>query len=781
MASGKINLSKPSGSSMVGYISWSSSSNGSVANTSTVTATLYMKKDSSVSTLGTFAGTLKIDGTSTSISKYGTWTNSYVKVGSASKTVAHNSNGSKSITISTSVSNSGTTQAGTYSASKTVALDTIPRASSITSSASWIAGNNLSVTVSRHSTAFTHTVTVAVDGVTVASSSGVSTSVTFSSKAFHTKVFKALAQSASKTAKITVTTYSGSAVIGSAATATGTVSAPAASTMKFDSDTAVGAIQNLQVSRGSALLCHKLKYVFGGTEGYILGSSSSAVTTASKSWTVPTGFYQLMKNTQQDTCELILTSYYSGASDSGAEELVQVRTPVSGNFTVKVTGSEPEFNGFTLIDRNAVTNGLTKSHNIMIEGYSTATAVIEPQNKALAKNYAEMSSYLLEAGGQSKEASYSDTDTVQLSLEKIKGDTISVSAYDSRGSYTKVSRTVSLKPYVPVSIANIKLERINGVDTRTLLTMDVYMWKDNFCDTVENRFTECKYTYREAGSDKWDSVYKTIQLDKLVYDEENKLYHLSEEIIGDHQDGFALSGSYDVKVTVSDLLDSSEAVASINSGYPGIYLKRLDDNSNACYQVGVNCVPDEALGNGLHVAGSSITLNGREVTGAPVGSVMGWCTDTAPEDWLLLDGRAVSRTAYPALFAVLGSTYGAGDGSSTFNLPDMRGRVAVGKSTASEFSTLGKKGGAATHTLTTSELPAHTHGSAGAHTHTIPNTANGINGSAVRAESFANASDSGRNLKTGSAGAHTHTSVGGGSAHNNLQPYMVLNYIIKAK
>lgn len=204
------------------------------------------------------------------------------------------------------------------------------------------------------------------------------------------------------------------------------------------------------------------------------------------------------------------------------------------------------------------------------------------------------------------------------------------------------------------------------------------------------------------------------------------------------------------------------------------------ETENVIYQAGINCVPDEAMGGGLHVVGNSITLNG-ELMAIPIGSVMGWCSNVIPNGWLLLDGGLVSRTEYAKLFEILGTVYGEGDGETTFALPDTRSRVVVGKSKNAYFNALGKKDGETEHTLSVSEIPEHTHGSAGAHYHAIPNTANGINGSAVRAESWANASSSGRTLNTGSSGSHTHTAVGGSKAHNNLQPYVVLNYIIKAK
>lgn len=86
------------------------------------------------------------------------------------------------------------------------------------------------------------------------------------------------------------------------------------------------------------------------------------------------------------------------------------------------------------------------------------------------------------------------------------------------------------------------------------------------------------------------------------------------------------------------------------------------------------------------------------VGGLPAGSIIQWGSNTAPANWLICDGSAVSRTVYPSLFAAIGTQYGAGDGSTTFNLPDLRGRVAVGKNSGT-FGTLGATGGAETVAL----------------------------------------------------------------------------------
>lgn len=162
---------------------------------------------------------------------------------------------------------------------------------------------------------------------------------------------------------------------------------------------------------------------------------------------------------------------------------------------------------------------------------------------------------------------------------------------------------------------------------------------------------------------------------------------------------------------------------------------------------------------------------------APTGVVLPFAGSAAPTGWLLCYGQAVSRTTYADLYTAIGTAHGPGDGSTTFNLPDLRGRVGAGKddmggTAASRLTsggsgvagtTLGASGGAETHTLTTPQIPSHTHGLSQAMP-AITNAAGSIN----RASS-----------NTASQASGTSDSTGGGGAHNNTQPTLVLNYIIK--
>lgn len=143
----------------------------------------------------------------------------------------------------------------------------------------------------------------------------------------------------------------------------------------------------------------------------------------------------------------------------------------------------------------------------------------------------------------------------------------------------------------------------------------------------------------------------------------------------------------------------------------------------------------------------------------PTGGVMPYAGSSAPTGWVLCDGSSYLRTGtYAALFAIIGTTYGSVDGTH-FNVPDLRGRVAVGKSTDTEFDTLGETGGEKTHTLTVGEMPSHTH------------TINRNTAASSYGFSYSSSGSGGATALSGS--------TGGDGAHNNLQPYITLNYIIK--
>lgn len=179
------------------------------------------------------------------------------------------------------------------------------------------------------------------------------------------------------------------------------------------------------------------------------------------------------------------------------------------------------------------------------------------------------------------------------------------------------------------------------------------------------------------------------------------------------------------------------------------------------------------------------SFDGANITGLAglnTGLIIPWSTTTAPSGFLECDGTAVSRSTYAALFAVVGTTYGSGNGSTTFNLPDLTDKTVVSRSTANSKS-LAQTGGANTvtptgnisgstgsTTLTSSQIPSHSHNAVGRLC--CAGTPGLNNGQGTNCSSTGS---------TGGGQSHSHNLTANfvGSSTSVLQPYLVLMYIIK--
>ena len=173
------------------------------------------------------------------------------------------------------------------------------------------------------------------------------------------------------------------------------------------------------------------------------------------------------------------------------------------------------------------------------------------------------------------------------------------------------------------------------------------------------------------------------------------------------------------------------------------------------------------------------------IEGIPTATIVPWSSASVPTGFLECNGQTVSRSTYSALFAIVGTTYGAGDGSSTFLVPDLQNNVAVGKSNnkalastggANTVAATGNIGGStANATLSNSQLASHSHGL------TLPAGGDGSNVKAMGNNRQGNLNANFNTNNSGSGSGHSHNMSANftGDSTSVLQPYLTVIYIIK--
>ena len=171
------------------------------------------------------------------------------------------------------------------------------------------------------------------------------------------------------------------------------------------------------------------------------------------------------------------------------------------------------------------------------------------------------------------------------------------------------------------------------------------------------------------------------------------------------------------------------------------------------------------------------------ITGMPVGSITQYAGSSAPSGWLLCDGSNISRTTYSALFSVISTTYGVGDNSTTFGIPDLQNRLPIGKGSGN-FATLNTKAGSDTTalTLSTANIPSHSHFLFNRTSYTssfavLTNTSYVID-VATFGNDASNTANYALQRSSNAANVGLSSTSGSGTAFNAMPPYIVINYII---
>ena len=317
------------------------------------------------------------------------------------------------------------------------------------------------------------------------------------------------------------------------------------------------------------------------------------VTGTSKDYTaIASTIYTLTPNSNTYKARYILTTTQNSQSYTNSKD-----------FNFVVTNSNPTFSNFTYKDINSKITALTGNNQKMVNGYSNIQATVSTANKAVAKNSATMKTYILAIGDKTSiSANYSSTADVNLSINAINSSTLKLSATDSRGNSTTITKTIAASNYLQYSkpvIKSIVAERgTGGIGTEVTLTYSGTFWNSSF-GSVTNALTSIKYYYRVAGSNAAWTTGTTTLSPTISGNNFSQSIIVQGDLAGS---GFDRDKNFEIKVIVTDELDSGENSYVFSSGTPliarhknGIAIKQKYDTS---------------VGGALQTNGTIVALNG---------------------------------------------------------------------------------------------------------------------------------------------------------------------------
>ena len=263
----------------------------------------------------------------------------------------------------------------------------------------------------------------------------------------------------------------------------------------------------------------------------------------------------------------------------------------SGTYSINAADCKPIFDDFAY---STDMNSLTGDNDTIITGKTTSTITISSANKAIGVNSATIVKYRLECGSVNPVELEEDEGTLTGALANCDDRVLKVTAVDSRGLETSVSKTVTnYKVYFNPIYNNAIALRKNGVDSETRLNLEINLWKESF-GSVNNTITELKYRTKTTDSGASWSNWFTISTSELSYDGsiatlEDYLVHLNGS-----SGGFTIGTAFYLQVSTSDELETvlSELVY-ITDGKVGMSLQQ---DNNGDYHAGINEMPDENYG-----------------------------------------------------------------------------------------------------------------------------------------------------------------------------------------
>ena len=503
---GQISLS--GGNSIVSaVIDWSATTNES-ANTTTITAILFVIKNQTTPTSGTWGYSLKVGDRSSTGSEYYQLRDEYWRVTSVTKTVTHNSDGTApSVTISASFTGpSGTSLAGnTWSGSASIKVDSIARNSSLSLGASSVQmGKQLLISINRENPNFTHTLKCAFGGKTI----NIATEVA-SSYAWTVPDLAAYCNnSTSGTATITCIAYNGSTKIGES-TATVTLTVPDATTPSFpDGDVIIGAGNSIGTERGSTNFLLTLTYEFNGANGTIVEKGTSNFI-----WWTPYELAAKIPALTYGTGTLTCITY-NGTAEVGRKSIT-FRAVVPNNST-----TQPKFteDGFVLSPSGVLPEAFA---GMYIRGKTGVRADFTAETP-----YSQIASCKVTVSGMTASGNPATSGYLTVSGEvKVTG-----TVTDARGYSTSVTKTIKVIPYdkprvIPYNGQNIVVcerclaDGLPDSGGQNLLIMAGRKYEPVAVDGVQKNFCELKYRYKASSADEFSDWITLIKETEVLNDE----------------------------------------------------------------------------------------------------------------------------------------------------------------------------------------------------------------------------------------------------------------------
>lgn len=500
----------------------------------------------------------------------------------------------------------------------------------------------------------------------------------------------------------------------------------------------------INTNRASSGFTHDITWALGSLSGQTSGFSASTGIGTSLTWTPPVSMLTQIPNAATGSGSITLTTK-SGATVIGTKVVA---------FTMTADSSVvPTISSVTIADQNSLVVA-------QVGAYVQSLSILKGTVNAAGVQGSTIASAQWSMAGISAASA--------ANIVPITSGTVAIgaAATDTRGRVGTYSNPITVMPYSVPKINSSQVRRAlsSGVvnDNGTYLRIDLNAAVQSLIVGTEKNTLTIKVFTRLYGTTTWTA--------RNVINHSSVSYNTNVLVTGGAI--FPVNQSFDVKIEVTDKFNTANPALSQTVVSTAAIFMHWSQTG-----IGVGKYHTQGV---LDVAGDIYQNNNKVIDvsalQAPVGVIQGFAGVSEPSSqWKICNGEALSRSTYAELYAVLGTRYGAGDGSTTFNLPNLKGRIPVGSDSGqTEFDVLGETGGAKTHTLTIAEMPSHSHKWAAAGTNapgSTPANWDDIVGGNVAALGTGPAADedAGNAIKP----------RGGNGAHNNLQPYLVINYIIR--